>query len=110
MLLFSCGGSSPAAASFIHVVGVMRCEHVVAIFLWELAAVFPPQHRLLVAVSFSFQWSPGGELSMELPHVPGAPHVPPGTVPPDEAQVGTGFYVGGLQIRHFDPNPVTPRR
>jgi hypothetical protein len=47
---------------------------------------------------------------MELPHVPGAPHVPPGTVPPDEAQVGTGFYVGGLQIRHFDPNPVTPRR
>ena len=80
------------------------------IFEWELAALFPtPQHRLLAAVSF-FQWSPGGELSMELPHVPGAPHVPPGTVPPDEAQVGTGFYVGGLQIRHFDPNPVTPHR
>jgi hypothetical protein len=47
---------------------------------------------------------------MELQPVPAAPHVPPGTVPPDEAQVGSGFFVGGLQIKHFDPNPVTPRR
>ena len=46
---------------------------------------------------------------MELLPIP-APHVPVGLIPADDAQIGTGFFVGGLQVRHYEAQPVTPRR
>ena len=46
---------------------------------------------------------------MELLPIP-PPHMATGPIPTDDAQIGSGFFVGGLQVRHYETQPVTPRR
>lgn len=35
--------------------------------------------------------------------------MPPGSIPHDDEQKGTGFFVGGMALHHFQDGPVTPR-
>jgi hypothetical protein len=38
------------------------------------------------------------------------PTVPASAELPEDEQLGTGFFVGGTQLHHFETAPVTPRR
>lgn len=48
--------------------------------------------------------TPSAELLMPVPHIP------IGAIPPDDDQKGTGFFIGGMSMKHFQDLPVTPRR